>query len=141
MGQGMIVEDEQTERLQPDQSPDEASVFERLRSAFRPAERYVGAELSHICVIRRTLTHSSDARVIRQGEFEMLDPLQMYAYLKTQNSLRNEFGPAPTGLWHESADVEAKHRLLASERFAGWLREIADRLEPANRSTPARTRA
>lgn len=71
----------------------------------------------------------------------MLDPLQLYAHLEAQKSVRREFDPVPDRLWQKSSNAETHHRIEARARIAGWLRVIADRLEPARRGTVARSRA
>lgn len=71
----------------------------------------------------------------------MLDPLQLYAHLEAQKSVRREFDPIPDRLWQESSNAGTHHRTRTRARIAGWLRVIADRLEPARPGTVARSRA
>lgn len=69
----------------------------------------------------------------------MLDPLQLYALLEAEESVRREFAPAPAKLWHESASEDSRKR--ARSRVAGWLRGVADRLSPPTPGDTARSSA
>lgn len=71
----------------------------------------------------------------------MHDPLQIFAYLESQQRVREEFGPASGRPRRTPVRAEPRPQSVVKARVASWLRKLANHLEPLDAPNPARIHA